>query len=88
MSEKDAYWQQGGSAFPWQEKNTHDGSHYYSHSGMSLRDWFAGQASPFLYAYRSDLNSGNEIDVAGLSKATAETAYAVADALLAERKKG
>lgn len=33
----------GGPAFPFDEKES-TGAHYYSHAGMSLRDWFAGQA--------------------------------------------
>lgn len=33
----------GGPAFPGNEKNS-DGTHYHSNVGMSLRDWFAGQA--------------------------------------------
>lgn len=30
-------------AFPYDEKSG-DGSHWHSHPGMSLRDWFASQA--------------------------------------------
>ena len=30
----------GGAAFSYNEKN-HDGSHYFSNDGMSLRDYFA-----------------------------------------------
>lgn len=33
----------GGTAFPFTEK-TGDGSRWHSHEGMSLRDYFAGQA--------------------------------------------
>ena len=58
----------GGPAFPHQKE---DGSPYW---GMSLRDWFAGQA----------------LSASGLTadpKLTAEWAYLYADAMLEVRKK-
>jgi uncharacterized protein YodC (DUF2158 family) len=33
----------GGPAFPFTERNA-DSSYYHGHGGMTLRDWFAGQA--------------------------------------------
>ena len=46
--------------------------------GMSLRDWFAGQALVGLLS-----SGGDDIDANGYAKG----AYVVADAMIAERKK-
>lgn len=46
---------------------------------MSLRDWFAGQALTGLCASQEDGGTYHE--------ANAQMAYALADAMLAERKK-
>ena len=59
----------GGPAFP---RHAYDG-----HDGMTLRDWFAGQALAGL------LRDG--IDVFGVY-ATANDAYKMADAMLAARE--
>jgi hypothetical protein len=59
----------GGPAFP---RHAYDG-----HDGMSLRDWFAGQALAGL------LREG--IDIYGTGD-TAVTAYKVADAMLRVRE--
>lgn len=65
----------GGGAFPYSEKND-DGSHLCTYGGMSIRDWFAGQAL-----------AGAAV-AEGWSAGTAATrAYAMADAMLAERAK-
>jgi hypothetical protein len=69
----------GGPAFPFIEKES-TGMHYHSHSGMTLRDWFAGQVL------------GALISCDGISNATevtyhAEVAYAQADAMILERNK-
>ena len=74
----------GGPAFPevssdykprWEGDN--EGfSNTYSCGGMSLRDWFAGQA---LYGLFSCISQApNEV--------IARQAYAMADAMIAERK--
>ena len=60
----------GGPAFPWQ-----DG--FGRVSGMTLRDWFAGQALAGLCANPS-INMG--------SHATAEAAYLSADAMFIARE--
>ena len=52
-------------------------------TGMTLRDWFAGQALAGLTA--SD--SGDAI-WNGWAAATAKAAYQMADAMLAERERG
>lgn len=62
----------GGPAFPSQSATA------YIH-GMSLRDWFAGQALSGLYADHTQ-----EIS----AETAAEAAYRTADAMLAERNKG
>jgi hypothetical protein len=64
----------GGPAFPLREED--GGGGYYQHVGMSLRDWFAGQALAGWLA-RNHLADENE---------SAVLAYIVADAMLAERK--
>jgi hypothetical protein len=64
-----------GYAFTHNEKDD-DGSHYHSHCGMSLRDWFAGQALTGILAYsNSSMNAG-----------LAKSAYALADAMLVARE--
>jgi hypothetical protein len=63
----------GGPAFP------HQG---YSHQGLSIRDWFAGQAINGLARAITDAGGlWNEADAA-------RWAYEYADAMLAERAKG
>lgn len=66
------------SAFPFNERHP-DGTHYWSNAGMSLRDWFAGQALAGLCAS----------DAGGYVKPPkqASDAYEMADAMLAERAK-
>ena len=62
----------GGAAFPLE-------SDYGSQRGMTLRDYFAGQAIVALaeHAGRVDMTHSH-----------AEQAYRVADAMIAEREKG
>ncbi len=69
----------GGPAFPRQDTDWSEG-----HVGMSLRDWFAGQALAGIWAgdapvYAHKLAESN-------LEARAKTAYAMADAMLAERE--
>lgn len=67
----------GGPAFP---VATIDG---YSQYGMTLRDYFAGEA---MAALMSNVNaSGN--DITRMRESFAEVAYAQADAMLLERIK-
>ncbi len=70
----------GGSVFP------KFGEHEISEGGMSLRDWFASQA---LAGLASDGQAISQIAREGADPAavTARTAYAMADAMLAEREK-
>ncbi len=64
----------GGAAFP--------GTGYGR--GMSLRDWFAGQAITGVMAAELPAKT----NISGAIKDAAEIAYSIADAMLAERKKG
>ncbi|MGE0289299.1 MAG: hypothetical protein AB7I42_26510 [Bradyrhizobium sp.] len=65
-----------GSAFP--HRNGPDGS-----EGMSLRDWFAGQALVGI-ADHFELSRGEEI-AKGSIRVISRLAYEYADAMLAER---
>jgi hypothetical protein len=65
------------------EGGTNSGLHPEFHSGMSLRDWFAGQA------IGSALACMNPITIEPDANAKlARMAYALADAMLSERQKG
>ncbi len=75
MSTKD----NGGPAFPT-DPNTQPG--FYQHHGMSLRDWFAGQAlGAFLH-----INNANYAGPIVFAE-VAGVAYLQADAMLAERER-
>lgn len=64
----------GGPAFP-----VAAGQRLYGH-GMTLRDWFAGQA---MIGLCSGINSGSD---AWLINCAAELAYQISDAMLEARK--
>jgi hypothetical protein len=71
------YWDKektGGHAFPTLFIEPEHGSGY---AGMTLRDWFAGQALSNMYTHEAED-----------STAVARWAYQIADAMLAERSKG
>lgn len=80
----------GGPAFPGKAINFRDEDgvlqrRYDIYEGMSLRDWFAGQAlagwlSSFPPVARVDMTSPT------VGESVAEVAYYFADAMLAERK--
>lgn len=76
----------GGPAFPARPTETlSSGATISAHHGMSLRDWFAGQALAGLYAGRPD----GRIDASPDALAyDAGAAFAIADAMLAARKGG
>lgn len=63
-----------GSAFP------HHPNHHESGHGMTLRDWFAGQA---LQGFLANPNATQD----WIAKFAASSAYAMADAMLVERNK-
>ena len=72
-----------GPAFPFNEKEG-DGTHYHSHAGMTMRDYFAAKAMAALLQNALD----NEITFDGYDSfdgMIAEQAYGLADAMLAAR---
>ncbi|MEC5289433.1 MULTISPECIES: hypothetical protein [unclassified Aurantimonas] len=70
----------GGPAFPEAVAISPTGYLYQGKDGMTLRDWFAGQA---LAAQGPGAEYGDKIT----PEAYAKAAYAIADAMLAERLK-
>ena len=69
----------GGPAFPWREEDGQGG--YDQHVGMSLRDWFAGQALAGALMNYTTFKFGASADE------VAHAAYDYADAMLAARTK-
>jgi hypothetical protein len=65
----------GGPAFPRQETDDYAGD-----VGMSLRDWFAGQAL-------KSVTEGDHVNGVGDPERHAALAYKYADAMLRERAK-
>jgi uncharacterized protein YodC (DUF2158 family) len=71
----------GGPAFPFDEY-TKDGHQYSVHLGMTLRDWFAGQALKGAYAsWMAECRDANTS-----SEGMANECYLIADAMLKARK--
>ena len=66
----------GGPAFPISIAGYGDNGCY----GMSLRDWFAGQASVIMIGYHTGNDGICEVDAA------AAASYALADAMLRARR--
>lgn len=77
----------GGQAFPQPVTVGPNDDMYPAYPGMTLRDWFAGQA---LAGICSDGAALRRFQEAGLqaSEVAAQSAYAAADAMLAARQKG
>lgn len=67
----------GGPAFPLPSYD------WNTHGGMSLRDWFAGQAMAGILANPEALRASPPLKHAE----RAEAAYKAADAMIAERNK-
>ena len=72
----------GGFAFPRPLSMAHEDAVYHAQNGMTLRDWFAGQAMAGLLANERI----NAFDGAYTPKMAAEDAYTAADAMLEARK--
>jgi len=71
----------GGPAFPHQKD---DGTPYW---GMSLRDWFAGQALPsIIIATSKGKHDPSAKHGCGVEQAMALDAYLIADAMIAARE--
>ena len=82
----------GGAAFPGVpfDYTRRDGTLAHGDGGMSLRDYFAGQALAGLNALPSSTNPAWQKEVesrGGISALRAKCAYADADAMIAERDK-
>lgn len=69
----------GGQAFPTAVSADNNGGLIHGRPGMTLRDWFAGQA---LIAAIED---GFDMSASGSSE-TARKCYAIADAMLVARE--
>lgn len=61
-------------------------SEFLREGGMSLRDWFAGQAIPSSIAEAVRRNQ-QQLGAIRVSEAAARLAFEIADAMLAERAK-
>lgn len=70
----------GGPAFPVDVEDTGPIGGSYRSGGLSLRDYFAGQVLPAVYA--ASIARGDELQETIVSEA-----YEVADAMLTEREK-
>lgn len=74
----------GGPAYPGTETD----GHYYPAPGMTLRDWFAGQALAGLIDGASkaisELAKDTDVDAKAL---TACMAFSLADAMIAEKRR-
>lgn len=79
----------GGQAFP---VPADDKAGWHSQEGMSLRDWFAGQALAGLYACRdlqlAALHDQAKTGSGDFDACMAKQAYLQADAMIAARKAG
>lgn len=75
------------TAFPVAEVRTHDGFGIREGSpGMTLRDWFAGQAMVAMFAVNRDyLERVSQDKYFPITAASARDAYAFADAMLSAR---
>ena len=89
----------GGFVHPHPVLNTKDGAAYYDATpGMTLRDWFAGQAlaaiiskNPLMGRPGSPENGREEVSgplASAIQKSIAFGAYEYADAMIAARKGG
>jgi hypothetical protein len=85
--------QDGGPAYPAPAQPKTDWSLEDVTSGMSLRDWFAGQALLSMGSWSPTVYGGphggraHDLDTDAARQARAKWAYSQADAMLAERSK-
>ena len=76
----------GGPAFPQSDLSGYGIGPVDGMAGMSLRDWFAGQAlAGWLASYGPD--AGHPANRPGSRETVARQAYEIADAMIAEREK-
>lgn len=78
----------GGQAFPYIQWKTPDGLFVSTNSsGMTLRDYFAGQAITAIAKIVVDAMKIGGVSAGEFESSVAEGAYQVADAMLAAREK-
>ena len=80
----------GGPAFPYRDEDGEGGFDQYS--GISMRDWFAGQALAGTVFHWGEVttylkHAGATHDAKSVRQFMAGAAYAQADAMIAERNK-
>jgi hypothetical protein len=75
----------GGPAFPSAGYNDMHGDHHPPVYGMSLRDWFAGQALAGMLS--PERRGGGGSESSNSVRAISRDAYLLADAMLAARSK-
>jgi hypothetical protein len=79
----------GGSAFPSEQHECLDGSWNQTYDcGMSLRDWFAGQALMGLVAGMGENERADTLDEVLGGKRISKAAFMYADAMILARKSG
>lgn len=78
----------GGPAFPYNELSQQTGGVYAQHAGMSLRDWFAGQALAGIVGTNYDWFTSDSADYGSRVHSAAHFAYSLADAMIAARAQG
>ena len=77
----------GGPAFPCDvQVEDNSGSHYEERSGLSIRDWFAGQALPQIHVSLRIAVDNGTVRNCDFEELVAASAYIIADAMLAARK--
>ena len=86
----------GGSAFPFEERYQSDPSTIYAtHHGMSMRDWFAGKAMPIaateytkngIKDWKLKAMFGDRSGITA-EEIIARLSYDLADAMIVERKR-
>lgn len=74
----------GGPAFPATEMHEYFGDHAYT--GMSLRDWFAGQALVSVAASIIEAGMDDGAPAQEVAKIIVSVSFGVADAMLAARE--
>ena len=72
----------GGPAFPRPNSTAPNGENSWAEDGMTLRDWFAGQA--LIGEMREN---GEDLDWLPRADLMAKRCYTIADALIAERER-
>lgn len=75
----------GGPAFPFKCQGPTTGPEFYY--GMTLRDWFAGQALVGVLSNHDLLMRTDQESILSTRAAAAQYAYAVADSMLQQRPK-